>query len=247
MIKYFTNTFSILNLHKTPSVKSEVVSQIIYGEDFSIEKKLKKWIKIKIKEDGYKGFIKKKKFNYHFKPTHKISVLKANVFSSMNKRKKTYELTFGSKIKVLDNSSNFFKFEKGWVNKSEVKPLNFKNKDIFKNITMFKGVKYKWGGKSYKGLDCSALIQLFLNYNNKKCPRDANDLILYFKNNINLERVKKNDILYWKSHVAVALSQKRLIHAYGPLKKTVIMNTLDTIKKINKTANLKLKKIKRIK
>ena len=50
MTKYFTNNFSVINLYKRPSVKSELVTQMIYGESFSITKKLKKWLKIKIKE-----------------------------------------------------------------------------------------------------------------------------------------------------------------------------------------------------
>ena len=42
MIKYFTNTFSTVNLYKKPSTKSEVVTQMIYGESFSISQKKKK-------------------------------------------------------------------------------------------------------------------------------------------------------------------------------------------------------------
>ena len=53
--------------------------------------------------------------------------------------------------------------------------------------------------------------------------------------------------MYWKGHVAVALSKKKLIHAYGPFKKTVIMDIDNTLNRIEKTANLKLKKIKRVK
>ena len=52
--------------------------------------------------------------------------------------------------------------------------------------------------------------------------------------------------MYWKGHVAVALSKKKLIHAYGPIKKTVVMDVYKTIKKIKDTANLKLEKIKRL-
>ena len=59
MTKYFTNNFSITNLHKNLRSKSEIVTQMIYGDSFSISKKSKKWLKIKIKEDGYKGYIKK--------------------------------------------------------------------------------------------------------------------------------------------------------------------------------------------
>ena len=59
MTKYFTNNFSVINLYKKPSLKSEIVTQMIYGESFSItkNKKSKKWLKIKIKEDNYKGYI----------------------------------------------------------------------------------------------------------------------------------------------------------------------------------------------
>ena len=62
MTKYLTNNFSILNLYKKSSIKSEIVTQMIFGDSFSISKRNKKWLKIKIKEDGYKGFIKNKIF-----------------------------------------------------------------------------------------------------------------------------------------------------------------------------------------
>ena len=246
MTKYFTNNFSIINLHKRPSVKSEVVTQMLFGESFSISKKSKKWLKVKIKEDGYKGFIKNKKFPFFLKPTHKINVLKTGVYKLANKKSKIDEISFGSKIKVIGKKSKFLKFSNGWIEKSSIKPINFKEKNLFRKITMFKNIKYKWGGKSFKGIDCSALIQIFLNFNNKFCPRDARDQVKYFKKNINLKKIKKNDIIYWKGHVALALSSKELIHAYGPMKKTVIMGIKQTIKRINETAKLKVIGIKRL-
>ena len=53
-------------------------------------------------------------------------------------------------------------------------------------------------------------MQIFLNFNNKFCPRDAKDQVKYFKKNIKLKNIKKNDIIYWKGHVAIALSNKKL-------------------------------------
>ena len=47
MIKYFTNNFKILNLHKKPSTKSEIVTQMIYGDTFSISKKLINGLRLK--------------------------------------------------------------------------------------------------------------------------------------------------------------------------------------------------------
>ncbi len=246
MTNYFTNNFTITNLHKKPSIKSEIVTQMIYGDTFSIIKRSKKWLKIKIKDDGYYGFVKNKKFSIFLKPTHKVNVLKSKIFKLPNKSTKINEISFGSKIKVLENKKNFLKFSKGWINKSDVKPIFYKEKSPFRKISIFKNIKYKWGGKSFKGIDCSALIQIFLNFNNKFCPRDAKDQVKFFKKNIKLKNIKKNDIIYWKGHVALALSNKKLIHAYGPMKKTVVMGINQTIKRIEKTAKLKVIGIKRL-
>ncbi|MDC0618808.1 NlpC/P60 family protein [Pelagibacteraceae bacterium] len=246
MIEYFTNTFSIINLYKKPSTKSEVVTQMIYGESFSILNKKNKWLKIKIKEDNYKGYIQNKNYSEYLRSTHKINKLNAKIYKFSNKKKKINELTFGSKIKVTIKKAKFYKFTQGWISKKDVSEISFKEKNYFKKINIFNNIKYKWGGKSFKGIDCSALIQVCLNFNNKYCPRDAKDQVKYFKKNIRLNKIKKNDIIYWKGHVAVALNNKKLIHAYGPMKKTIIMDINQTIKKINKTANLKVISIKRL-
>ena len=219
MTKYLTNNFSIINLHKNPSTKSEIVTQMIYGDSFLLKKRKKKWLKIKIKEDNYTGYVVNKNFSQYLKPSHKIAILKAKIYKFPNKRNEINNLTFGSKIKVLDKKENFLKFEKGWISSKDVKPLSYKEKNFFNKINIFENVKYKWGGKSFKGIDCSALVQIFLNFHKKYCPRDAKDQVKYFRNNIKLKEIKKNDLIFWKGHAAIALSNKKLIHAYGPMKK----------------------------
>ena len=245
MTKFFTNNYAAINLYRKASTSSEVISQIIYGESFSIIKKTNKWLKIKIKEDNYLGFIKNKNYKSYLKPTHKIIKLKAKIYKSPNKIKINM-LTFGSKITITNKRSKCFKFDNGWISQNDIKPLSYKEKNPFKRIYIFKNVKYKWGGKSFRGIDCSALIQIFLNFNNKYCPRDTKDQVKYFKKNIKLKNIKKNDIIYRKGNVAIALSKHKLIHAYGPMKKTVVMEIDKTIKRIKKTANLKVIGIKRI-
>ena len=84
-----------------------------------------------------------------------------------------------------------------------------------------------------------ASSNFFLNYNNVNCPRDTKDQVKFFKKNISFSKIKKNDLIFWKGHVAIVLSKKKLIHAYGPFKKTVIMNNNKTIKRIKKNSKLK--------
>ena len=246
MNNFYTNNYPIINVYKKPSLKSEIVTQMIYGEGFKIIIKSSKWLKIEIKEDKYKGYIMKKKFFSYVKPTHKVSALFAKIYRKPNFGSKITNLSYASKIKIDEKNSKFSKFQNNWIETKYIKPLNYKNKNIFKDIKKFKGVRYVWGGKTFKGIDCSALIQICFNFNNHFCPRDSAAQAKFFKKNIKLNKIKKNDIIYWNGHVAVALSSKKLIHAYGPRKKTLIMNISQTIKIIKKTANLEVVSVKRI-
>ena len=231
------NNYPLINIYEKSSIKSKISSQLLYGEKFQILKKKKGWLKIKTSYDKYSGFIKDRKFIKKMKITHKISSLKANLYSKPEKNSKiTTKLTFCSLICVTDKTNNFYKFGKYWVQKNDVMPLSYKQ-DIFKNIKMFLNIPYKWGGKSYKGIDCSALVQLFFKFNNLYCPRDTKDQIKYFKK---VNKIKKGAIIFWKGHVAVCLSKNILIHAYGPKKKVLIMNINKTLKLIEKTAKLKV-------
>ena len=246
MNNIYTNNYPVINLYKKTSIKSELVTQMIYGESFKIINKSLKWMKIKIKEDGYIGYIKNKKFISFLKPTHKVSVLSADIYKNSNFKKKIGKLSYFSKIKVDKIKSKFAKFHGKWIETKNIRPIKYIKKNIFGDIKIFRGVKYKWGGKTFDGIDCSALIQVCLNFNNRSFPRDAKQQIKFLKKNINLKNIRKNDIIYWKGHVALALSNKKLIHAYGPKKKTLVMDIHKTIELIKKTADLKVILIKRI-
>jgi len=235
----------VINVYKKNNIKSGVVTQLLYGDTFKKIKKNGSWIKIKNDSDNYKGFIKKNLFSTKQKNTHKVYNLSAKLYSKPNTIIKK-KLSFGSKIRVLQKKNNFYKFDNLWIKKKDLKKINYKTKDVFKNIKKFINTKYKWGGKHYSGIDCSALVQLFVNFNNKFCPRDTKDQIKYFKKKIELKKIRKNDLIFWKGHVAVAISKLNLIHAYGPEKKTVLMPIKKTIDRIYKTANLKVIAIRRI-
>ena len=104
-----------------------------------------------------------------------------------------------------------------------------------------------WGGKTYNGIDCSALLQLFYYYNNSFYPRDTKDQIKYSRKQLKRKVYKKGNVIFWKGHVAICINSKKLIHAYGPEKKVLIMPISKTIERIKKTANLSIKKISSIK
>jgi len=241
------SNLSVINVYKKKNIKSKLETQLLYGESFRIVKKSGSWIKIKNDSDGYKGFIQKKNFTLNHNNTHKVCNLFAELYSKpVKKYKIKKKISFGSRIKVTDKKDNFYKFDNFWIKKKDLKKIKYKNKYIFKGINKFIGTKYTWGGKHYSGVDCSGLVQLFFNFNNKYCPRDSKDQIKYFKKRIKLNNIRKNDLIFWKGHVAIAVSKQKLIHAYGPLKSTVKMNIKKTIDIIYNTANLKVTGVRRV-
>ena len=241
------NNISVINVYKKKTVKSEIVTQLLYGDTFKRLKKFGSWIKIKNNSDNYKGYIKNRNFPKDKKNTHKIFSLSSNLYSKPNKKYKIKKkLSFGSKIKVSKKKGNFYKFDNFWIEKKNLKAEKYKTKSPFLFARKFTNVRYKWGGKFYKGIDCSALIQLLINFNNKFCPRDVKDQIKYFKKKVRLNEINRNDLIFWKGHVAIVLNKKKLIHSYGPFKKVVVMTINKTIKRIYKTANLKVIGIRRI-
>ena len=90
-------------------------------------------------------------------------------------------------------------------------------------------------------------MQLFFYYNDSFYPRDTKDQRRYSKRRLKLKVFKKGDVIFWKGHVAICINSKKLIHAYGPEKKVLIMPITKTIERIKKTADLSVKKISSIK
>ena len=242
------NNYPILNIYKKKDTSSELTSQMLYGEKFKILKKYNNWLKVKTSYDGYVGFIKNKKYSKNIINTHKIIKLKSNVYLKKNKKFKlsSLSLPFNSRIKILKENKKFIKFSKNkWINKKDIREINHIEKKFDKIYKIFLNTRYLWGGKSFEGIDCSALIQSFYYYNNIYCPRDTIDQIKFFKKKSN-----KHDaaglLIFWKGHVACILGKKKLIHAYGPKKKVLTMNINKTIKEIEENSQLRIKVIKKL-
>ena len=89
----FGNNLPIVNLYKNKSLKSGIDTQLLYGDNFKVIKKHSGWKKIRIKKDGYIGYIKNKKFSRTIKPNFKVSVLKARLFSKPSLKKKIKKIS----------------------------------------------------------------------------------------------------------------------------------------------------------
>lgn len=101
-----------------------------------------------------------------------------------------------------------------------VEPSDISNYPLYRFIDKWYGVRYKWGGATSKGIDCSAFSQkLYSNVYNKEIKRTSKQ---QFRN---CERFKKHtessegDLVFFRinrirlSHVGVYLANGYFVHA----------------------------------
>ncbi len=240
------NQKNLANIYAKPSIKSEIVSQILFGEKFRVLNKKKNWLKIKTSYDKYTGFLRNIKTINKFIPTHKVYKSKTRIFRKVGNKfigSKKF-LYFASKISVSEKNYNFLKFnENEWIKKGDLKPINYYEKKFIKILRLFLNTKYLWGGKTSEGIDCSALVQIYFFFNNIYFPRDTKDQLKFLRKTKKNKLYQSNKLYFWKGHVAVCLDKNLLIHAYGPRKKVVIMKKNKTVMEIKKNTNLDLELI----
>ena len=107
--RYFCKN-SYLNVYELASKKSNISTQLIYGEKFRIIGKKKDFFKIITDFDNYLGFIKIKKFNKVLNKTHKVSILKSKIYNKPKNNIKFFtkkHLPFSSEIQIIDKKNNF--------------------------------------------------------------------------------------------------------------------------------------------
>ncbi len=95
---------------------------------------------------------------------------------------------------------------------------------IISNALKYKGVKYRFGGTTKKGMDCSGIIYVSYLEENVQLPRISRDMAKRGKK-VALKNAKKGDLLFFKTskkgrginHVGLIVSVKnnqiRFIHS----------------------------------
>jgi cell wall-associated NlpC family hydrolase len=69
---------------------------------------------------------------------------------------------------------------------------------VVENALKYKGVKYKFGGTTKRGMDCSGLVYVAFGEENFKLPRVSREMAKRGKK-ISLRKAKKGDLVFFKT------------------------------------------------
>ena len=213
---------SIVGIRSEPSDKSELISQILYGECFKLIEKQKKWSRIKLFYDDYEGWIDNKQYRNidektYIEITNQTELFSSDLISFVTKNNQLQPIVLGSIL----NSCSYLKNE---YNGGEINVKKITREQILKIAMLYINSPYLWGGKTPFGIDCSGFTQMVYRLNRIKLNRDASQQAIQGKLvQYNLER-EAGDLAFFQNesgkiiHVGILFEKNKIIHAHGKVR-----------------------------
>ena len=218
---------AIIPLRFEPSDKSEIVSQVLFGEHFEILEQFKQWARIKMQYDGYEGWVDSKQFqlisesNFNQLSEDAI-ILNADLIEYITAPNNLLiPIPLASSLSFLNHSEiNTVNFDFEGTKISGIKP----KKELINTAFMYLNAPYLWGGKTPFGIDCSGFTQMVYKLNGYKLLRDASQQAKQGEPFSFLEESEPGDLAFFDNeegniiHVGIIMENNYIIHASGKVR-----------------------------
>jgi gamma-D-glutamyl-L-lysine dipeptidyl-peptidase len=226
----------IIPLRREPSEKSEMVSQLLFGEAYEIAERTEVWMRVTTEFDSYTGWIDNKMFSpvseeyYHRLSRGGYAVAGQITETILTPEGKSYAVTAGSTLgfPLLDGNIEIDSLHFR-LNGQIHAPNPIFQIDVIDIARRFLRSPYLWGGRSPFGYDCSGFTQIIYKISGTRLPRDAWQQSSMGRN-INLaEKIARGDLLFFSGdegqivHVGLAIPPHQVIHCSGMVR----IDTLD--------------------
>ena len=230
----------VANMYSSPSDKSDVVSQAIYGSNVILLVARGEWAKIET-DDRYKGwtpsrFLRLIQHGAGYAtagPAVQVESLFANVYyeADVARHKPVLTIPFGVRLELIAEGKGK---DEGWLQVrlpdkrsawiqtsdavSDPQPLTIP--ESIELAKRFLGLPYLWGGRSSYGFDCSGFTQMLVRARGANMPRDA-DQQATWKGVLPVKRddLLPGDLLFFGSalskitHTGMYIGDGEFIHA----------------------------------
>ena len=243
---------AIIPLRIEPNDRSEIVSQILFGEHFKVLEQFKQWSKIKLYFDDYEGWIDSKQYQVltesdYLQLSQDNIVLNADLLEYITDTKNLLlPIPLGASLSFLNHSNiNRANFHFEGTKISGINPKDC----ILNSAFLFLNAPYLWGGKTPFGVDCSGFTQMVYKLNGHKLLRDASQQALQGEALSFIEESEPGDLAFFDNeegniiHVGIIMPDNYIIHASGKVR----IDRLDHLGIYNSETNKHTHKLRVIK
>lgn len=243
---------AIIPLRAEASDRSEIVSQVLFGEHFEVLEQQKQWTQIRLQYDDYEGWIDTKQFRVI---TQKDYLQLSDAAIVLNSDLVEYvaapgnllmPIPLGASLAFLDNpdlNAEQFGFE--GLKISGKKPKS----NLINTAFMYLNAPYLWGGKTPFGIDCSGFTQMVYKLNGYHLLRDASQQATQGEALSFIEESEPGDLAFFDNeegkiiHVGIIMDDNYIIHGSGKIR----IDRLDHLGIYNAEANRHTHKLRVIK
>ena len=213
---------------------AEQVNQLLFGELFFLFYNKDGWAYGQSVIDGYLGWIPLDAIALtpDEAPNATITRSMATVFMDPDeKSKELIELPFAAQVMLVDNlaKNGFIAIESGgWVRAKSVVKLPYSEVKLLDSAESFLNAPYLWGGRTKKGIDCSALVQLCLAHTGLRVHRDSDLQWASIGVEIAPQIVERGDLVFFPGHVGIMYDKEHVLHA-NQTRKMVSIDPLNDV------------------
>lgn len=217
---------AIVPLRLEPSDRSEMTSQLLFGEHFKVLEQTPKWSRIELAFDGYNGWIDNKQFREiteadYEKLTLGEIVLSGDLIEYISTPKNgLITIPLGATLSFLNSTINTEGFAFDGTSVSGIKT----KKDLIETAFLYMNSPYLWGGRTPFGIDCSGFVQMVYKINGFRLLRDASQQATQGEALSFIEESEPGDLAFFDNeegriiHVGIIMEDNYIIHAHGQVR-----------------------------
>lgn len=227
-MKTAINLLSIIPMRKEAAHRSEMVSQLLFGEYVETFEEEENFVRVKCLYDDYEGWVQSNQL------TEVDKVLATDKYVntwteeiSINGRSRNIPMcspvytTDHGKIQFGQMEINYFMDDDSFWCSSEKKMTRSSLKEVYQK---FIDTPYLWGGKSVFGIDCSGFAQQVFKMFGIKLLRDAYLQAEQGSAVADLSESRYADLAFFQNdngkvtHVGIILDNHQIVHASGKVR-----------------------------
>jgi len=223
---------SIVPCRREPSDKSEMVTQLLFGDFFEILERSGGWCKIKIAYDDYECWVDKLQFlpiaHHTYDILYSTEMFCTNELVEIITDSKSGQISpivIGSTLPNFDDGecaveNSTFNYDGAFIHGA----LPFTKTGIIETAMLYLNTPYLWGGKTPFGIDCSGLTQMVYKLNGVRIKRDANQQAEQGETLSFVEEAEPGDLAFFDNeegkivHVGIVMDNNKIIHASGKVR-----------------------------
>jgi hypothetical protein len=208
------------------SHRTEMVSQLLFGELIEILESNEDWVRIKSVADNYEGWCQPA----HIMEVNENLVVNAPVYASdwinpVLVNEEIMWVPYGSRIDLVVQPPLKAEF---FYRGNRLHPVELTGSILLEYAMKYINTTYLWGGRSVFGVDCSGLSQQVHRMAGILIPRDAWQQAAHGEVINVLEEAKPGDLAFFDNeegkiiHVGILVNEQAIIHSSGMVRIDVI-------------------------